>query len=97
MLANNWFPESVALLVAATAKISIRDAMDGDPEAAEFLDCCIPEWRRHYKPPATRSAAPGGVTNGSGACWCGQAFTPKRKGQKFCSDSCRQLFHRKGM
>ncbi len=93
------YRNNVAMLVAMTAKYAIRDAMTtGDPEAVEFLDAMIPEWRKFCKPPATTAKERAGdVSSGSILCWCGESFTPKRKGQKFCSDVCRQLFHRKGM
>lgn len=94
------YRENVAELVAMTAKYAIRDAMSGDPESIEWLDAMIPEWRKHYQPPApTAKEQAGGVTmiSGSNVCWCGNGFTPKRRGQKFCSDLCRIMFHRKGM
>lgn len=79
------FVENVAALVAMTAKYAIKDAMSG-------------EWRKHYQPPApTAKERAGGVTVGPSTCWCGNGFTPKRKSQKFCSNLCRILFHRKGM
>lgn len=92
------FRDNVAMLVAMTAKYAIRDAMtDGDPEAIEFLDCCVPEWRKHYEPPQTTAKEQAGGVTGDSICWCGNNFTPKRRGQKFCRDVCRQLYHRKGM
>ena len=40
------YKESVMLLLAASAKIAIRDAARGDEEAHEWLCEVIPEWTR---------------------------------------------------
>lgn len=93
------YRDNVASLIAMVSKQAIRDAMtDGDEEAVEWLDAMIPEWRKFHQPPvATAEERAGGVSSGSSVCWCGNSFTPKRRGQKFCRDFCRIMFHRKGM
>ena len=50
------YRENVMLLLAASAKIAIRDAARGNMEAHEWLCEVIPEWTRYATPPQQKPA-----------------------------------------